>query len=274
MDDLLNASLAHIKKLLKNNTIQPLKGKLAKIPDLVEIHEEIKKIREGLSNYSSTHEDYLSSLIIKLRDEFEHREIAMEVMQESESRFKYLADHDSLTGAMNRRSFMERAIQEIHEAFRHDITCGVIMLDIDFFKKFNDTYGHQAGDEALRHLVRTITSLSRTHDFLGRYGGEEFIYFFSYASKDTSIKLAERIRKSIECNPVKLEAGHITITVSLGIALIKKPKTFKKHRIDESRDLLETQIHSADLALYHAKKTGRNRAVFYTEKIKTLSADK
>ena len=267
MDDLLNSSLTHIKNLLKNNSIPPLKGELAEIPELKEIHDEIKAIREILSNFSFRHEDYLSNLIINLRREIEHREIAMEVLQESESKFRYLANHDPLTGAMNRRSFLERAILEIHEAFRHNYNCGVIMIDIDHFKNFNDTYGHQAGDEALRHLVKTIASFSRTHDFLGRYGGEEFIYFFCHVSRETSLNLAERIRQTIEKNPVELDFGPMSITASFGIAMAEKPEDYNDSDIDKLNDFLEVYIHNADLAMYHAKKTGRNRVVLFDEEI-------
>ena len=259
---MLNPALVHIKKLLRNNTIPPLEGDLAKISELREIHDEIKLVREILSSFSTKHEEDLSELTKTLRGEIESRSLAMEALQKSELRFKYLANHDSLTGALNRRSFMERALQELNNAFRHKIPCGAIMIDIDHFKNFNDTYGHPAGDEALRHVVKIIADFSRKHDFLGRYGGEEFIFFFCHANMSTSLVIAERIREALEKNPVQLDIGPIPLTASFGVAMAEKPKNVK---YDKLHDYLDILINNADVAMYRAKREGRNRVIVFNE---------
>lgn len=260
MSDLLFRSLEHIKKLMNENTVPILEGDLSEIPALREIHDEIKTIREILSSFSSNYEENLPTLTESLRRRTECLAAAMETLLESESRYKYLANHDPLTGAMNRRSFIERVKQELNEALRHKTSCGVIMMDIDHFKIFNDTYGHQAGDEALRQFVRIVTDSSRRHDFLGRYGGEEFILFFSHADKTASIIIAERIREAIENNPIHLEIAPVTITASLGIALAELPEEMDFGKISA---YLEVLIKNADMAMYQAKKEGRNKVVFY-----------
>jgi len=236
MKGLLYDALEHISRLLQEKNIPPLEGDLAEIPVLKKIHEDIKSIREIQSS--------------------------LEALKESESRFKYLANHDPLTGAMNRRSFMERAVSELNEACRFRYPCGLIMMDIDHFKVFNDTYGHQAGDEALRHIVKIISEFSRAHDFCGRYGGEEFIFFFCHADQTTSLIVAERIRSAIQNHPVKLETGTAPITASLGIAMARLAPDMK---IEQTADYLEILIHHADTAMYKAKKTGRNKVVIHDE---------
>ena len=260
MDEVLGRALRHIKLLLKDYTIPPLEGDLGEIPDLREIHDEIKTIREILSSFSTKYEPELSVLTESLCREIKKWTVAMEALQESESRFKYLANHDPLTGAMNRRSFMERAVQELNDAVRHKYPCGIILMDIDHFKIFNDTYGHQAGDEALRHTVKIISASSRSHDFLGRYGGEEFIFFFCHADESTSLIIAERIRKALEETPVQLESGPVYITASFGVAMADKTGNMK---FDKLNDYLDVLIHNADTAMYLAKRDGRNRVVIF-----------
>ncbi|MCL2478916.1 MAG: GGDEF domain-containing protein [Treponema sp.] len=267
----LERVLEHVKGLLKENTILPLEGDLAEIPDLREIHDEIVNARGILASFSEKHHEVLSVLTESLCMEIEKWADAMEALYESEIRFKYLADHDPLTGALNRRSFMERALQELNEAFRHNYSCGVIMIDIDHFKTFNDTYGHQAGDEALRHTVKMITASSRNYDFLGRYGGEEFLFFFCHADKTTAMIIAERIRKAMEDNPVQLEAGPVNITVSLGIALAQKHENMNCEKL---RDYLQILIGNADTSMYEAKRDGRNRFIVYNDEKPQIQADK
>jgi diguanylate cyclase (GGDEF)-like protein len=201
-------------------------------------------------------EESLRHLASSLRSEVDRRNSAVEALQKSESQFKYLASHDPLTGAMNRRSFMERATLELKNAALLKTPCGIIMMDIDYFKNFNDSYGHLAGDEALRHVVRIITSLLRKNDFLGRYGGEEFVFLFSNADEATGILIAERVREAIETNPIQLENGLVTITASFGVAMAD----FEKNH-DEK--YVETLINNADSALYQAKHEGRNRVVCF-----------
>jgi diguanylate cyclase (GGDEF)-like protein len=205
-------------------------------------------------------EETLRNLAENLRGEVDKHNSAVEALRKSESQFKYLASHDPLTGAMNRRSFMERAALELKNAVVLKTPCGISMMDIDFFKNFNDTYGHLAGDEALRHVVRVIGSLLRKNDFLGRYGGEEFVFLFSNADEATGIHIAERVREAIQNNPINLENGPVTITASFGVAMAE-------YNENQGDNYIETLISNADSALYQAKHEGRNKVVCYRPRL-------
>jgi diguanylate cyclase (GGDEF)-like protein len=202
-------------------------------------------------------EEVLTALADGLRSEVALRNSAVEALRQSESQFKYLASHDSLTGALNRRSFMDRAMIEMTAAVANGVSCGIVMMDLDHFKQFNDTYGHPAGDEALRHIVTVVSAFLRKGDFLGRYGGEEFVFYFSDADRNTGIAIAERVREAIASTPVQLRDGAAFISASFGVAMALDEET-----PGEINDL-ETCIHNADIALYQAKKGGRNRVVCY-----------
>ena len=175
---------------------------------------------------------------------------------ESEARFKFLANHDSLTGVFNRRSFIELAEVELVNAAARSIPCCLAMMDIDHFKNFNDTYGHLAGYEALRHAVKTIQVGLRKNDFMGRYGGEEFIFFLHGADDETGLKVLDRFRKNLAEAPVQLENGVITVHASFGVvgSGMENP---------ENKDHVQKLINYADTALYAAKKAGRNRVMIY-----------
>jgi diguanylate cyclase (GGDEF)-like protein len=131
-------------------------------------------------------------------------------------------------------------------------------MDIDHFKIFNDTYGHSAGDDALRHTVQVISVILRKNDFMGRYGGEEFIFLFNGADKDMGITIAERMREALIANPMTMKAGPVPLSASFGVAMI----------IDggdpEEKSYIQNLINNADIALYQAKKTGRNKVVGFT----------
>jgi diguanylate cyclase (GGDEF)-like protein len=205
-------------------------------------------------------EDALRNLAEDLRGEVDRRDSAVEALRKSESQFKYLASHDPLTGAMNRRSFMERAAMELKNAALLKASCGISMMDIDFFKNFNDTYGHPAGDEALRHVVRIIGSLLRKNDFLGRYGGEEFVFLFGNADEAMGLHIAERVREAIQNSPISLETGQVTITASFGVAMAGYNEI-------QDDNYIEILIDNADSALYQAKHEGRNKVVCYKSRI-------
>ncbi|GHV63252.1 hypothetical protein AGMMS49587_12670 [Spirochaetia bacterium] len=239
-------ALEHIWKLLKEDTVPELDGELRKIPLLQEIHHELKALRD---------------LADSLRDEINLRNLNMAALQERESRFRYLANHDPLTGALNRRSFMERAGHELRTAALMRASCGIVMMDLDHFKIFNDTWGHQAGDEVLRHVVTIIGAQLRKNDFMGRYGGEEFVFFFSHTDRNTGLTIAERMREAIAGSTIRVESAHVAITASFGVCIaapVEGPVADGMAAIS-----LESIIHNADLALYRAKAEGRNRVVSY-----------
>ncbi|QQO11077.1 sensor domain-containing diguanylate cyclase [Breznakiella homolactica] len=204
-------------------------------------------------------EETLVVLTDNLRNEVDLRNSAMEALQESETRFKYLASHDPLTGALNRRSFMERAMMELKSAAGHSIPCSIALMDIDHFKMFNDTHGHLGGDAALQHVVELVSHVLRKSDFMGRYGGEEFIFLFSNADLETSCRIVERIREVIASSPVKLESGNTTITASFGVTMTRKGQD------PGDKNYIQSLINTADIALYRAKAAGRNQVVCLAE---------
>nr|WP_320193394.1 PleD family two-component system response regulator [uncultured Desulfobacter sp.] len=165
-----------------------------------------------------------------------------------------LAMIDGLTGIANRRSFDQTIEQEWRRAQRTDTHLSLIMIDIDEFKRYNDNYGHGAGDECLRLVAYTIEStMRRSGDFVGRYGGEEFVVLLPECDLEGALEVAEKIRLKIkELNiPHRFSKVADHITVSLGCNAMKY----------ESGTTSTKLLHKADQALYQAKEQGRDRVV-------------
>lgn len=203
-------------------------------------------------------EEALTNLAVSLQEEVQRRSITLEHLRKSEAKFKYLAEHDSLTGALNRRSFFSLAQTKLESSAALKYDCCVCLLDVDHFKVFNDTYGHVEGDRALKYIVEQSISNLRQSDIMGRYGGEEFIFFFANANAEQGRAAAERIRVAIERTPFVLQNNHLTpLRASLGVSVIPAASAKKC----ESRELLNDAITRADAALYEAKRQGRNRVV-------------
>jgi diguanylate cyclase (GGDEF)-like protein len=161
------------------------------------------------------------------------------------------ATKDHLTGVFNRHALNELLGREMERVLRHNLPLTVMMLDIDDFKKYNDTFGHLQGDEALRKATKIIMQNSRKEDFVARYGGEEFIIVLPGTNIKKAIEAAERIRVAINNMKIKkvsrdIEEGYERITVSMGIAQLTKKG-------------IQEMIHRADMALYKAKIEGKNK---------------
>jgi len=154
-----------------------------------------------------------------------------------------LSRTDGLTGVALRRYFMQRFQEEIIRAKRYGYIIGVLMIDIDNFKKYNDTYGHQVGDRVLKKVARNIKEAIDSSDFVGRYGGEEFSVFIVSKDKRKIIEKAEKIRRDIE--------DKTQVTVSIGVS-------FFPENAQDTRTLIEI----ADECLYMAKREGKNRVIF------------
>jgi diguanylate cyclase (GGDEF)-like protein len=204
-------------------------------------------------------EETLTALTDTLRNEVDNRNTVVEALQESEARLKYLASHDPLTGIFNRLSFIEMASAELKNAARSGINCCMVIMDLDHFKQFNDTYGHVSGDEALRHAVRILSGGLRKGDFLGRYGGEEFTVFFFNADAEAGMAIAERLRNALASSPVLLENQAVQITASFGVAVAEGDPG--------ETEYVQKLIADADIALYSAKRQGRNRVVLYNSQL-------
>jgi len=171
---------------------------------------------------------------------------------ETQGKLEYQAMHDFLTGAYNRRAILERLGEEISRAKRENTSLSVGMFDIDHFKNINDTYGHQAGDEALVAFTRCIQGGLREYDRVGRYGGEEFLVIAPGAAGPDAESLYERLRARIAEAEITTNAGSISLTVSIGVA----PGT--------GQSTVDALLAAADAALYQAKAAGRNRVVYAT----------
>ncbi|MCH8072461.1 MAG: GGDEF domain-containing protein [Proteobacteria bacterium] len=162
---------------------------------------------------------------------------------------------DVLTGWNNRRYLQVRLVEELARARRDASGLVCLMLDIDHFKKVNDSYGHAAGDAVLRELAQRIESQVRVSDVAARYGGEEFVVLLPGTEIESGTLLAERIRKAVSANPIEIGGGNsITITVSIGIASIAPIRDG-----DDLKTTGESLLARADVALYSAKSSGRDR---------------
>jgi diguanylate cyclase (GGDEF)-like protein len=162
-----------------------------------------------------------------------------------------LATTDSLTGVYNRRTFKELAEPHLSRSRRAHLPVSLLMLDLDHFKRVNDTFGHLAGDDVLKAFAQLVHSCLRKEDLLARYGGEEFVVLLPGSSRIAATALAERIREQVAANPLDAAGHRARITVSIGVA-------------SEDGDILpslESMLGRADEALYKAKAEGRNRVV-------------
>jgi two-component system, cell cycle response regulator len=162
--------------------------------------------------------------------------------------FRTKAEHDSLTGLWNHEEILHILAQELSRSEREGKCVSVIMADIDLFKKINDTYGHLVGDMVLRETTGKMHSLMRSYDFIGRYGGEEFLVILPECCIECAVAFAERLRLYVSSVSIDTSEGMIPVTVSFGVAASSKGM----------RDA-ESIVKAADKSLYRAKENGRNR---------------
>jgi diguanylate cyclase (GGDEF)-like protein len=161
---------------------------------------------------------------------------------------------DLLTRLNNRGYWEECLLQEFGRFQRYKATCSVVMFDIDHFKKVNDTYGHQAGDEVIREVARVTTENLRSTDIAGRYGGEEFGVILTNTDAESGVVFCERLRKCIEALEVVYEDKTIPFTISLGIS-----------EATEKTVSYTDWLNQADQALYVSKESGRNRTTIFQD---------
>lgn len=165
---------------------------------------------------------------------------------------EHRAYSDYLTGLANRRYFIEQAELELSRQNRYESELSLIMLDIDFFKKINDTYGHNVGDLVLQRIADISRMILRDIDIIGRIGGEEFAILLPQTSLEDSIKVAERLRVEISNTSVVLENGEVKFTSSFGV-------------VSANKSNIDDLLIKADRALYRAKESGRNRVCTFIE---------
>ena len=176
-----------------------------------------------------------------------------EELKQMNRRLMDLSITDDLTGLYNRRHFEEVMSQELAHSRRKKLPCSLMIMDIDFFKKINDTYGHAVGDQVLRSFSQIIRDTIRQNDIPCRIGGEEFVVACRQTSESEAVRLAERLREAAELTPFHLDDLTIPFAVSVGVATSKS---------DE--DTVDSMFLHADRALYHSKQHGRNRVTHHT----------
>lgn len=183
--------------------------------------------------------------------------LLMEKLQE-------LATIDPLTRVFNRRHLLELAVKRIEFHARVGRPLSVIMIDLDYFKTVNDNWGHLAGDEVLKTIAKTLSNGLRACDFIGRYGGEEFVCVLSETFGEAAFETAERLRESIRNLHIPISGNReISITASFGLYGVERP---------EKGDTIDDYVERADAALYAAKARGRNHTVAYEEGMITPAA--
>ncbi|RJP93699.1 MAG: diguanylate cyclase [Desulfobacteraceae bacterium] len=175
---------------------------------------------------------------------------------EARNALAHEATHDPLTGMLNRRAILNHLHKELSRARRHGGLLGIGMCDIDHFKRVNDTYGHQTGDEVLCGLTHILSESIREYDSLGRMGGEEFLVITPMKAGTDPASVFDRLCTQVAESPITTRSGALSVTLSIGAAYATAEST-----VDE---LLE----AADAALYRAKKEGRNRACLSEERVR------
>lgn len=201
----------------------------------------------GLSEVSYLTQVF-NHMVASLRSNREELSAANNALRETNAELHQISITDGLTGLYNRKHIMEVFDGEIAQSKRYGHHLAALMLDIDYFKEINDSYGHQVGDTVMRQLAESINASVRNGDFVGRYGGEEFLAILYECNLETATITAERIRKNIANH--KFIEGHqkFSVTISIGIA---------EYPVDGED--AESLLRQADNALYQAKADGRNR---------------
>jgi len=161
---------------------------------------------------------------------------------------RFRASHDTLTGISNRAAILEILRREMSRQQREGSSFGIILVDVDHFKKVNDLHGHLWGDAVLQEAANIMQASLRPYDVVGRYGGEEFLIVVPHSNAASALGVAERIRKAISASVISAPKGQIRVTASFGIATIEGA-----HRVD-----MQQLLQMADDALYRAKQMGRN----------------
>ncbi len=207
------------------------------------IEEQLQAANEWLADGNAQ----LESHIARINEQTAQLEFQKAELQAANFRLEALATTDGLTGLKNHRSFQDQLHEEVERALRYGTPLSVLMLDVDRFKAYNDTFGHPAGDTVLRRVAEILQSTCRVHDFVARYGGEEFAVILTEADSERARATAERLRAAIEAEPW----SERPVTASFGVATLSLTT-------NDTTGL----IAQADAALYVSKSNGRNRVTF------------
>jgi diguanylate cyclase (GGDEF)-like protein len=194
--------------------------------------------------------EVFNDMVARLRQGREELASINETLREKNVELHEISITDSLTGLYNRKHLMETLDKEVSRSQRHSRSFSLLVIDIDHFKKYNDTYGHLAGDEVLSKLASVFKESIRSSDYAARYGGEEFIIMLPEIGPDQGVEAAERIRHKVAEEIFSGDGESIKVTISVGVACYPK-----------NGEDAESVIRNADAALYEAKELGRNRVI-------------
>jgi diguanylate cyclase (GGDEF)-like protein len=194
--------------------------------------------------------EVFNRMVAKLRQGRQELATANEALREKNKQLEELSITDSLTGLYNRHHLIETLAGEVARSRRHNRAFTLLIMDIDHFKSYNDTYGHLAGDEALRRTGVLLKESIRSCDYAARYGGEEFILILPETEAEDGVETAERIRNLIAEKDMGSGENPLKVTISAGVASFPRDG-------DDPHSLMKR----ADMALYEAKRRGRNRVI-------------
>jgi diguanylate cyclase (GGDEF)-like protein len=170
-------------------------------------------------------------------------------LKNAQEKLQFKASHDALTSLLNREAVLEMLEREIARGDRDNGSTIVLLGDLDYFKNINDAHGHQVGDEVLRAIADRLVGAVRVYDYVGRYGGEEFLVILAGGEEVDAAKRADQIREAITASPIPTSHGPIRVTLSLGVLSVRKWGPLVPEEI----------LREVDNALYEAKRDGRNR---------------
>ncbi len=210
---------------------------------------KIQALTSGASDYVVKPFDP-SELVARISVQLKLRKLQVELVR-ANLELQRLTQIDPLTEVSNRRHLMTQLDAEFVRSRRYDRPFSFVILDIDHFKRLNDTYGHPAGDTALIQVATLLKQSLRIHDSLARYGGEEFAVLLPETGRESGILAAERLRLALEGGDIRHGAARLVVTASFGVA------SYPHELVTKPQDL----ISLADAALYDAKRSGRNRVV-------------
>jgi diguanylate cyclase (GGDEF)-like protein len=186
--------------------------------------------------------------IAQLREELARRSLERTQLQQVVSELTELSLRDALTGLFNRRALGERLTEELSRARRYGAPLSLMMIDIDHFKRVNDTHGHTVGDMVIGHVARLLAKDRRVSDIVARYGGDELVLLLPHTPLAGAVTLGDRLRKLVAQTPYRALGVHDYVTVSVGVA-----------GFEASMGKPDELLEAADRALYRAKREGRNR---------------
>ena len=264
MERHLISSVEHIKKDYKNNTefARKLESEISQTATSVRTINEIEKLKGLVLTKLNTISKALKTKhngdrnriqvvnrdLGNFRQSFDQiQEEVFRVQEENKSLLQKLM-YDSLTGVYNRFAHEQHLTAEMNRYLRYKRPFSLIIMDLDNFKKINDTYGHLIGDKCLQETISSIKPALRKNDILARYGGDEFVIILPETNKDQGGQVAEKIRQTIEMTDFTIRGQKLPLTISLGITAV------------EEADLNQEAVFSrADQALFEAKRAGRNQ---------------